>query len=580
MKKNIITKSLLISTLLLSCSQNLYGQVPLNFSAEYNNIQILPQKFEYTLLDSSSLKIGDIIIDSKNLNFQLELNPSNPSEGRLIFSWPAGLLKEGELTLFNNYGKSLLKEEITQEKIKIVSGENTTNALLRNEKTTFTTEYLNEEFIEEIKYLPFLKFCMNKKERNTRIELCSSELYVSSEENKLNIKERKSSQREAVVIINGKEVGDQGIIFLNDKNENINFKAQSESGALLEIVTRLKPIDFKDVVITDDKKSLKFKASGSYPVKEEGVKKLGDDLWEITLPVDFPVFYVQGDGGIPMRQEFNIKGILPQEKLRSFLLGSPKAKTYSSNFTIEAKTPKGTTVKAKDDLSKLTLKKNQRLTWELKDLKANELNKRYLLLTSTDAEATIGYDIFRGYRYEAHVTSQILSPLNMIGLGLDLSWWLNNLMSGIAFKYTMALTKPEVITSYSEMEVSYLHRFTKGLNFINPSYFVGIGYKMLKINDTSFATPGFSVGRKNTPTWNWLYAIADWYQWKFQYFLGQKNNNVELKSVYAFDFTNYYSLTTSQSLSYSLGIMKYQLDGDSNLTKDQLTLGLGWNKLF
>lgn len=556
------------------------ADTPLNFSAEHNNIQILPQKFEYTLLDESSIKLGDILIDSKSLNFQLEFKQSNPNEAKVIFSWPAGLIKEGELTLYNNYGKALIKEEITKDKIQIVAGENNKDSLLRGEKATFTTDYQEEEFLEEIKYLPFLKFCIAKKDKSTKIELCSSELYVSSDDNKLTIKLRKSSQREAVVMINGKEAGDQGIIFLNDKNENINFKAQSESGALLEIITRLKPIDFKDVVISDDQKTIKFKGVGGFPVKEEGVKKISDTSWEISLPTEFPVFYVQGEGGMPMKQEFNIKGAVPQEKMRSFLVSSLVEKTYSNSISLDARLPKGVTAKPKDALSTVIPKKNQRLTWNLLSLTPNTLNKRYLVTSAKDSEAIIAYDIFRGYRFEGFTQARILSPLNLILLDLDLSWWLNNLKSGIAFRYSMPLTKPETITSFSDMELSYLHRLSSGLNFVDPSYFVGASYKMLKINDTSFAVPGILLGRKSIPSSIWMSTIADWYQWKFQYFTGQNKTGLNLKSIYSFDFTNFYGITDSQFLNYSLGILKYQTDSDGDFSKDQFSLTFGWNKLF
>lgn len=579
MKNFCFVKNLIFTTLFLTPLAQA-ANTPLNFSAEHNNIQVLPQKFEYTLLDASSIKLGDILIDSKSLTFQLELNPSNPSQAKIIFSWPAGLLKEGELTLYNNYGKALLKEEITKERIQIVAGETSSDTLLRNEKATFTTDFKEEEFIEEIKYLPFLKFCIAKKDKNTKIELCSSELYVSAEANKLTIKERKSSQREAVVIINGKEAGDQGIIFLNDKNENINFKAQSESGALLEITTKLKPIDFKDVVISDDQKIIKFKVSGGFPVKEEGVKKINDTTWVISLPTEFPVFFVQGEGGMPMKQEFNIKGTVPQEKMRSFLVSRPIEKTYSENISLEARLPKGVTAKAKDDLTTVTLKKNQRFTWNLKKLTPNTLNKRYLISTAKDSEATIVYDVFRGFRFETMAQARVLTPANMALLDWDFTWWLNNLKSGIYFKYSLALNKPESITSFSDMDLAYLHRFTPGLNFVDPSYFLGVAYKMLKINDFSFAVPGVIVGRKATPNSLWMSFIADWYQWKFQYFTGQNKEGINLKSVYSFDFTNFYGITESQFLNYSLGISKYQSDSEADFSKDQISLTFGWNKLF
>jgi hypothetical protein len=570
-----------------SFSSILLAQIPLNFPAEFNSIQILPQKFEYTLLDSSSIKLGDIIIDSKTLNLNLELNPNNFNEGRFLFSWPAGLLKEGELLIFNNNGKSIFSRDISKEKIKIVSGEKNSNSLIRNEISLFTTEYLDEELIEEIKYLPFFKFCVVKKERITKIELCSSELYVSTENDKLRIKERKTNpQNEAKVIINGKEAGDQGIVFLNAENENLNFKAQSESGALLEIVTRLQQIHFNDVIITSNRNFIKLKASGSFPVNETGVKRLGPDSWEITLPIEFPVFYVQGEGGIPMRQEFNIKGPLPHEKLRSYAVGSPKTKTYSSEATIEGRLPKGAIIKSKEDTSEVSLKNKQNFLWTLKKLNPSSWNHRNLTVLSGESEATIGYDIFRGYRNDFLIKSELLTPINLINLSMEFSSWLNDLSSGLSLKYLTAISKPPNITKYSNIDFSYIFRPSKGINFIDPSFFLGFSYKILQLNDSSFSLPGVLLGDKRKPTSYWYSMIADWYQWKLEYFIGQKVNSIDLKSIMLFEFTNFYSLTSNQYLNYSLGFLKYQIDSESEsdsesaLAKNQLMINLGWNRQF
>lgn len=578
--------SLIVSA---SFTSVLFAQIPLNFPAEFNSIQILPQKFEYTLLDSSSIKLGDIIIDSKTLNLNLELNPNNFNEGRLLFSWPAGLLKEGELLIFNNNGKSIFSRSISKENIKIVSGEKNSNSLIRNEISLFTTEYLDEELIEEIKYLPFFKFCVVKKERITKVELCSSELYVSTENDKLSIKERKNnSQNEAKVIINGKEAGDQGIVFLNAENENLNFKAQSESGALLEIVTRLQHIQFKDAIITSNKNFLKLKASGSFPVSDTGVKKLGPDSWEITLPIEFPVFYVQGEGGIPMRQEFNIKGPIPHEKLRSFAIGSPKTKTYSSESTIEGRLPKGATIKSKEDTSEVSIKNKQNFLWTFKKLNPSALNHRYLTVQSGETEAVIGYDIFRGYRNDFLIKSELLTPTNLINLSMEFTYWLNDLTSGLSVKYLTAISKPQNITKYSNLDFSYNFRLSKGINFIDPSFFFGFSYKMLQLNDSSFSLPGVFLGDKRKPTSYWYSMISDWYQWKLEYFIGQKVNSIDLKSVLLFEYSNFYSLAPNQYLNYTLGLLKYQINSDSDsdqdmdsaLTKNQLMISLGWNRQF
>ena len=101
MQNNIINL-ILISVSLFSIST--FAKDPVYFLPEKNNLQILPQKFEYNLLNASTIKIGDIVIDSNNLSLALSQERGRYS---FTFNWPAGLFEHAELVLFNNYGKAI-----------------------------------------------------------------------------------------------------------------------------------------------------------------------------------------------------------------------------------------------------------------------------------------------------------------------------------------------------------------------------------------------------------------------------------------------------------------------------------------
>ena len=134
-----------------------WAKEPVYFLPEKNNLQILPQKFEYNLLNNSTIKIGDIVIDSNNLSLQLVTELSNSS---FTFSWPAGLFQEAELVLFNNYGKAIKNYSITKNDVElVVEAQEKSESLLRKDKAIFKSPSLDESLIEEIKYLPFFKFC-------------------------------------------------------------------------------------------------------------------------------------------------------------------------------------------------------------------------------------------------------------------------------------------------------------------------------------------------------------------------------------------------------------------------------------
>ena len=76
------------------------------FQADRNGAQVLPQKFEYTLMDAERIRIGDILIDSSTFNFQL-IRSGSGENYRIKFVWPASMLSQGQLILMNNNGKAL-----------------------------------------------------------------------------------------------------------------------------------------------------------------------------------------------------------------------------------------------------------------------------------------------------------------------------------------------------------------------------------------------------------------------------------------------------------------------------------------
>src|SRR5690349_966317 len=91
---------------------------PLYFQANINGVKIIPQKFEYGLLDAEKIRIGDILIDATTFRFQLV-----PTEDgmALKFNWPAGLVEEGDLSVLNNNGKALWTRSISKNQFKVTS---------------------------------------------------------------------------------------------------------------------------------------------------------------------------------------------------------------------------------------------------------------------------------------------------------------------------------------------------------------------------------------------------------------------------------------------------------------------------
>ncbi|MBL7545875.1 MAG: hypothetical protein JNL11_18805 [Bdellovibrionaceae bacterium] len=570
--QNRLIKILLL--LVVSFSKIAWAKDPIYFLPEKNNLQILPQKFEYNLLNKSTIKIGDIVIDSNNLSLELSRDTKGYS---FIFNWPAGLFQYAELVLFNNYGKAIKTYTINKDNVELAKEAVEKDSLLRTDKAIFKTN-IETVLIEEIKYLPFFKFCIQRQEENTKIDLCSVELYFSSKDGKPTIKMRSDSKKKAQILVNNAHVGEQGIIFLNDLTESIHFRGQSESGARLEIETRLKPVDFKDVVISDDGQSLILTGHGSFPVSDKNVTKLGDSLWQIRLPTDFPVFYIQGEGGIPFRQEFFIRGQLPTEGMRTQALDLVHT-TYASSEKMTLELPKGISIISKEANSKVSPVRNQKADWTVSNLEKGENSKRILYLKKDNSEFAVYQSIYRAPAFEARLGLTYFSAEKLSFGNLGLNYWIDK-RSGLGLNIDQTLTKSDTIEKWSTNEFSYLHRLNAGLNFQDPSFYVSAHLRSSTIGDFSFSQIGFGIGQKSSFNSSFFLSFADWYNWNFNYYLGAKSSDAEIKSVMQIDYRLYLALSHTYMFQYGFNIQNFSLANMGAMKPTQTNLTLGLTYLF
>lgn len=564
--------------LILSIGFIAQAKDPVYFLPEKNNLQILPQKFEYNLVNNSTIKIGDIVIDSNNLSLNLNSDKLNRT---LTVSWPAGLFKEGELIIFNNYGKAIKNFIITKKDIElIVQTDEKSDSLLRKDKAIFKTPPIEDSLFDQIKYLPFFKFCLQRNEENTRVNLCSVELYLSSKDGNTTVKSRSEGRNKAQILINNVEVGEQGIIFLNDLDESISFQAQSESGAKLEIETRLKPVDFKDVTITDDGNNLILVGYGSSPVSTKNVKRLSNDLWQIQLPLEYPVFYIQGEGGIPFRQEFFVRGALPTESMRTYTANVSR-RTYASSEKLALEIPKGASLISKDTNSKVNFNKNtQKFDWTVSALEKGKDSARIVYIKKDKDEFALYEKFYRAPAFDARlgVMQAISEKVSFLNLGIN--YWLNNKKSGLGFKLEQSVTKTDLITKWSNTHLSYYHRLTPGMNFTDSTYYIAGNIRNTAIADLSFSLLGVGVGNQSLVSSGFKKKFADWFDWSFNYYMGAKSKESEIKSLMAIELRSLIKLSNNYFFEYGLNFQNLSVKNMGDVKTSQLDLKAGVVYLF
>lgn len=499
-----ILSSLFLMLSSLSWSQS--NLKPLYFPAEQNNLQILPQRFEYTLLNEDTFKIGDTLIDTNSLIYDIKAGKEG---AELTFSWPGSLIDSGEVTIKDNNGKAIFSTPIPpQQQIHRTSTEPATEevaATTHSEIHSFSISLKDKDILETLKYLPFTVFCLNKEGVGAKIYLCSKELYLAQENGVPKIKSRSARHPKSSITVNGKEVGDQGLIYLNSRDEDVFFRARSQSGAFLEIETRKQDVTFIDFFISKSQKDIVLTGLGASPASSKRARKLEDGSWQVILPIARPFLYVTGDGNIPMRQEFYVRATIPKSQYRPFVSKSTPTKIYASSLQAQGVKPRNITLQKEEKSEDLLTLNNDQFSWTMTNLEKGVENRKSLVVSAEGEHFISSLFVTRGYRYQMDLDIfNQLSPSQM-SAQLKLSAWLN-LNWGVALK-----ARPMLSSAADESQVSFyggelLWRKHEGLNMIDPSWGFYGGFETVQgQNDSGLSLgAGLTYSYKNLLWMSWL----------------------------------------------------------------------------
>jgi len=472
---------LFASNLILAQESPSFQEDGLFFPLQKTDSQILPQRFEYHLLNKDQIRIGNILMDANKINFQLVAK--NKTDLNVRFQWPAGLLTKGEIVIKDNTGKALWRRLINERLIKIeeqtiqMQGD-TYNGNI----ASYETEGIDLDTVRKIKMYPFFRFCAQTEEQLTKIYLCSKEMYFKTAGKRSLIQTRDSFRQESYVEINGQIVGDMGMVYLQSTRDPISMRAKLLSGATLELDTRLKNIDFKDIWMTADKKII-IKASGTEPVLENLILARTDDGWTSELKRIRPFVYIKGEGGIPMKQEFIIGSNIRPENLKILYEKKPNFRTYSSSETVYLKADPSITLESEDQKTKLEKISETEWKWEIGNLHKNNKSRAYLSIRTEKEKYTAAHDIFRAKRHE--LTGSLL--LTQISLALNYHYWLNQRF-GFLLRYENYIQKGASDPTFSLFAADLLYRFSPGIHLLEPSHGLRIGYENLILDSTSVGT--------------------------------------------------------------------------------------------
>ena len=566
--------------------------LPLFFPADKNKIQILPQRFEYSMKDAEKIKIGDVIVDTSQLNFEILVSKKSKNiaiKYRFKFSWPADLLQNGNIYLTNNNGKAVWSSTVNARNTTYTRIKNTDEPDLRSSVAHLLSDEINPETFNSLKYFPFMKFCINKYAADTRIETCSKELYFFSEPQGYSIKSRPTNIREASVSINARPVGDQGMVFLNDVSESISFRATVISGATLTIETRKKDVEFKNVFLGDDQKSIVFEAHGTEPVLEKDTERLTNGNWRTSLPIDRPVVYLQGQGEIPLRQEFFIKGPVPRLNAQAFIKEMTAEKTYNSKLKTTISASQGTKLSNIKNESSLQSKSETEYIWMQDQLETGQSNRHYLNLSAEKENWIAAFDIFRGCSSEVAVQFFNIYPSAYLNGAVQFSYWFENFLGlntklshqkwGLGISHISSVVKKSNLPQLIMTNVDLSYRFSSGLNYIDPSMGIKIISSQIKLDSTQTTSLGVGLfDRALAP--QWLPRYFTWMTLNLDYFLPASTVDFDFKGLIKTQGVLEMNFNSVYFLDAGLSLEKWNVPVETNISAFQFGLNIGAKYIF
>ncbi len=261
-------------------------------------------------------------------------------------------------------------------------------------------------------------------------------------------------REDSFVEINGDLVGPQGLITMNDPNQILSLRALMKSGMTLEMETKLKSVEFKDFLLSNDEKSVIIRGYLGEPSNEKNVRRLKNGDWEAIVPLEKPTLYLKGEGGIPLAQEFAFQGGL--RKKGSFINSKQNIpdKVYSNSLSVTLITSKGLILSSTDEDSVVEPLNDVTYKWVLKDLNTGGLHRRYIKVfdgTNTfyaavevervkflQLQVHLGAPLFYGLQYRSQFHSQWSTQIELNSLSKSSDISLLDANADMAFKINSA----------------------------------------------------------------------------------------------------------------------------------------------
>jgi hypothetical protein len=356
------------------------------FPAEKNISKLPSVSMVYDLDSNNSVKLNEnrLYLDGIKANL-VKVSKVN----RIRFTWPKGVLSDGDFIALDSAKKFLFKFKSNDIKLNSKSG-------LYQSHLDFDTE----DF-KVLRTIPFFSLCIQKIVTEGTLRICTQEYFVKSLGKTVKLQSRSEIQTNPSVEINGNVAGPQGEILLSAEN-SINLKFLSTQKSFIELDLVAPKFDILEVTALDSE-NYKVKARGSLPVntKVDFIDK-NTSTWSTSVPKAAASLYIRSSFGLNYKTglpKLNSQGAFTAPKV---IILSGSSYTTTSSTEIVFKLDEKYSVSLNDSKNQTLNKKNGVWYWKINNPSAG-LNNFDIKFSDENEDWTAAIQIEKLKKHHASI---------------------------------------------------------------------------------------------------------------------------------------------------------------------------------
>lgn len=474
--------------------------IPMRFEIVGDGVDLGPLELDFDLEAQNSLRMGDILINSKTVEVQIgtvnDLSPAllpymteeEREDAYLVMRWPEPLLTEGVVEAISQSGRVLWKAQLTKQEMhrwKDFQSElrdrvgdkmrrSEVDAIPMMNATWAFKSFLrnNADFVNTTD--PF-RFCLTQNREDGQSRLCLPYMEFLRKDRRISLQKTPEPVKPARIILNQKQSALK-IRQAVKPGSTIQFLADLSEGHIYEFTTKPPQINIEELV-RQSPNLVKVVGYGQVPSQAHLVlnpkkknfliesigwdQTIGDfrEFWETKMAEDNPTLYFRGDAGGMFRQDFKIKR-LPREEIRPWLHRRTLPGTYVDGKSLYGIKSAKTQIASTEQFVEMKGAGPDEFKWNFLANNRGEMNESRLIIRDGKETFKAYAELFKGFPGEVGfrvplilgtggnflVAGEIAGNYWLDSLGGWQNYYLSNQRWGFGAKLMQTLTNQKLMS--------------------------------------------------------------------------------------------------------------------------------------